>query len=228
MKATRIFLFLSPLILLVPPLLPLGTNFTWSMLGMFYGTILRRFPWNLIMAGLCYVYAQQLGRDAFRWGGASFFFPFCTPLVLGFMPPKYNSTADIIRRMNAPAARAAGSGGPFEDRFPLLHRTLSSVPEAAAEQTSRFDGVSANYEFTLTVGQSALPVMLAEAANRKFTTWSYPGETEMQVYGAALVQPAEVEATTIWLRGAGVSGGKLTVIWRQPDGVQKYLEYYAA
>ena len=37
------------------------------------------------MAGLCYNYAKQLGRDAFVWGGFSFFFPFLTPLLLGFL-----------------------------------------------------------------------------------------------------------------------------------------------
>jgi hypothetical protein len=229
MKYTRIFLFLSPLILLIPPLLPLGTNLAWSMLGMFYGTILRRFPWNLVMAGLCYAYAQQLGRDAFRWAGASFFFPFCTPLILGFMSPKYNSTADVIRRMTAPPPRAKGASGVFEERFPLLQRCLSGMPEATcAEQRARFTAVESNYEFSLPVSRSALDRMLAEAASRNFTVWTQAGDAETQVYGAGLMQPAGIDDVATWLRGTGASGGKLSIIWRQPDGMPKIFEYYSA
>src|SRR5215469_189287 len=99
MKITRIFLFASPLLLLIPPLIPVSDNAGFMVFSSFYGLILRRFPWNLVMAGLCYSYAQQIGGDAFVWAGFSFFFPFATPLVLAFRSPKYNSTADVVQRM---------------------------------------------------------------------------------------------------------------------------------
>src|SRR5947207_15928225 len=106
MKITRIFLFASPLLLFIPPLIPASENAGWIIFASFYGLIVRRFPWNLVMAGLCYSYAQQLGRDAFVWAGFSFFFPFATPLVLAFQSPKINSTADVMQRIHARSATA--------------------------------------------------------------------------------------------------------------------------
>src|SRR5689334_13851816 len=122
MKITRIFLFASPLLLFIPPIIPVTDNPGWIVFASFYGLILRRFPWNLVMAGLCYSYAQQLGRDAFVWAGFSFVFPFATPLVLAFQAPKFNSTADAIQRMMAKPAKARAAGGSFVERFPLLAR----------------------------------------------------------------------------------------------------------
>src|SRR5581483_1632321 len=87
MRITRIFLFASPLLLFIPPLIPISDNPGWIIFGSFYSLIVRRFPWNLVMGGLCYSYAQSLGRDAAVWAGFSFFFPFATPLVLAFRSP---------------------------------------------------------------------------------------------------------------------------------------------
>src|SRR5215813_2140983 len=116
MKITRIFLFASPLLLLVPPLLPMSDNPGWLVFSSFYSLLLGRFPWNLLMGFLCYTYAQQLGREAFLWAGFSFFFPFATPLVLAFMPPKYNSTADVIQRMKQGPPKGVAATGPFHER----------------------------------------------------------------------------------------------------------------
>ena len=54
MKATRILLFLSPLLLFVPPLVPVSGNSGLAMVNMFYKGILGRFPGNALMAFLCY------------------------------------------------------------------------------------------------------------------------------------------------------------------------------
>jgi hypothetical protein len=229
MKITRIFLFASPLIWLIPPLLPASDNPAWIIGVSFYGLILRRFPWNLVMAGLCYSYAQQLGRDAFIWAGFSFFFPFATPLVLAFQSPKFNSTADVIRRMQAGPAKARASAGSFVDRFPLLAQYLAGKPESVWDgHKQRFDPVLTNYEFLLALDPSARIRMIAEASNRHFTTWVDDGHVEPSFYGAGMIEMKDLDETAKWLKGGAVSGGKLSIIWRQPDGVVKSLDYYAA
>jgi hypothetical protein len=229
MKTTRIFLFASPLLLLIPPLIPVSDNPGWIVFGSFYSLILRRFPWNLIMAGICYSYAQQIGGDAFIWAGFSFFFPFATPVVLAFRTPKYNSTADVIQRMTAGPAKAKAAAGPFSDRFPLLSRYLRGRPENIfAEQQPRFDPVPVNYEFLLEVDPSALIRMIAEASNRRLTTWTDNAESGTQLYGAGIVDGKDIEETATWLKAGAISGGKLQILWRQPDGVLKSHEFYAA
>jgi hypothetical protein len=228
MKITRIFLFASPLLLLIPPLIPASDNAGWVMFASFYGLIVRRFPWNLIMAGLCYSYAQQIGGDAFVWAGFSFFFPFATPVVLAFRSPKVNSTADVIQRMHARPAKAKVSGGSFVDRFPLLARYLEGKPEEAwHEHKERLDAVSTNYEFLLAVDPNARMRMMAEASNRHFTTWLADGD-DTQFYGTGLVEMKDLDDIAKWLKSSAASGGKLSIVWRQPDGVVKSFEYHAA
>ena len=228
MKYTRIFLFASPLLLLVPPLFQ-SDNPGWIVFGSFYSLILRHFPWNLVMAGICYSYAQQLGRDAFIWAGFSFFFPFITPLVLAFVSPKYNSTADVIQRMKAGPAKAKAAAGPFSDRFPLLSRYLSGRPENLfTDQQPRFDSVPVNYEFLLEVDSGALIPLIAEASNRHFTTWTDTAEAGTKLYGAGIVESKDLEEVAKWLKAGAVSGGKLDIMWRQPDGIIKSHEFYAA
>ena len=226
MKYTRIFLFLSPLMIFLPPLFPTNGSIALTMLGSFYSRILRFFPWNLIMAGICYSYAQQLGREAFRWGGASFFFPFLTPLVLGFMPPKFNSTAYTVNRALAvPVAK--GAAGKFDERFPLLQRCLEGKPETTNfEQLGRFAPLIANFEFTARVDPQALNRILPEAATRKFTVWPDAGPEGTRLYGAGLVQAKDTDDTTAWLKRIGMSGEKVDVAMRTPDGTLKYFEYY--
>jgi hypothetical protein len=229
MKITRIFLFASPLLLLVPPLFPMNDNPGWMIFSSFYSLIVGRFPWNLVMAFLCYSYAQQIGRDPFVWGGFSFFFPFATPLVLAFQSPKYNSTADVIQRMQQGPAKAKAATGSFSDRFPLLAEYLQGRPEANwAEQKARFEAVRTNYEFLLAIDPNAGIRMTAEAFNRRMTTWTDSTEAETKLFGAGFVEMKDLEQTAQWLKAGAVSGSKLSVRWRQPDGVVKSLEYYAA
>ena len=228
MKTTRIFLFASPLLLLIPPIIPMTDNPGWMVFASFYSLIVRRFPWNLIMAGLCYTYAQQIGRDAFIWAGFSFFFPFATPLVLAFRAPKYGSTADAVQRATAGPTKAKAAQGPFSERFPLLVRYLQGKPEALfAEQKLRFDPVAVNYEFLLAVDPAAQIQMIAEASNRHLTTWIDTAESGTQLFGAGFVESKDLEEVAKWLKASAVSGGKLLIMWRQPDGVMKSLEYYA-
>jgi hypothetical protein len=228
MKITRIFLFASPLILLIPPLVPVSENPGWILFSSFYGLILRRFPWNLAMAGLCYSYAQQLGREAFVWAGFSFFFPFLTPLVLAFTPPRYNSTADVIQRLQARPGKAKAAGGPFHERFPLLTQYLEGRPEGVrTEPRERFDSVKSNYEFLLQVDPNARMRMIAAASNRHLTTWVDNTEAGDKLFGAGFVELSDLEELARWLKEGAISGGKLSIMWRQADGVTKSLEYYA-
>jgi hypothetical protein len=228
MKYTRIFLFASPLLLFIPPLIPVSENAGWLVFSSYYGLILRRFPWNLVMAGLCYSYARQIGGDGAIWAGFSFFFPFLTPLVLAFRTPKFNSTADVIQRLKAGPAKAKAASGSFAERFPLLARQLEGEPESAwAEHKQRLENVQANYEFLLALDLNNRMRMMAEASNRNFTTWMESGETHARFYGAGLVEAKDLDDTAKWLKRGAVTGGKLSIMWRQPDGVVKSLDYYA-
>src|SRR5271165_2453156 len=106
MKATRILLFLSPLLLFVPPLIPVNESTGMMLLNSFYRGMLGRFPGNALMAFLCYTYARQLGREAWPWVTGSLVAPFLAPLILAFLPPKYGSAADQQRRGYARPAPA--------------------------------------------------------------------------------------------------------------------------
>src|SRR5215472_17323103 len=99
MRGTRVLLFLSPLILFLPPLIPAWNgSVAWGIIGLFFGRVLRLFPWNLAMGALSYLYAKQLGRDEWKWGVGGAVVPFLTPLILAVMPAKPGSTADEFRR----------------------------------------------------------------------------------------------------------------------------------
>jgi hypothetical protein len=229
MKITRIFLFASPLLLFIPPIIPASDNAGWLIFSSFYGLIVRRFPWNLVMAGLCYSYAQQLGRDAFVWAGFSFFAPFLTPLILAFQSPKINSTADALQRMMAKPAKAKGASGSFVDRFPLLARHMEGKPAPLWDlNKQRFDSVLSNYEFLLAIDPNDRIRLMAEASHRHFTTWLDEAAADSALYGAGMVEMKDLDDTAKWLKSLAASGSKLSIIWLQPDGVTKSLEYYAA
>ena len=98
MKATRILLFLSPLLWFMPPLVDVGANTGLGLLDYFYRGLLGGFPGNALMAFLCYTYAGQLGRESWPWVVGSLRFPFIAPLILVFMPAKYGSAGDEQRR----------------------------------------------------------------------------------------------------------------------------------
>ena len=228
MKYTRILLFLSPLLLLCPPLVPTHTdNLAWSMIGSFYGLVLRRFPWNFVMAGLCYNYAQQLGREAAWWALFSFALPFVSPLVLAFVPPRFQSTAYEVERALGKGREAIGAVGGFDERFPLLERCLAGKSNITRiEQGTRFNPVVSNFEFTALVERGAIERILAEAQTRKFTVWADAGEEGTRLYGAGMVEKPALEETTAWLKRTGLPGEKMDVSWRQPDGGLKFFEYY--
>jgi hypothetical protein len=69
MKATRILLFLSPLLWFVPPLIPMSqAPLGLAIFDSFFNGLLGGFPGNALMAFLCYTYATQLGRESWYWG----------------------------------------------------------------------------------------------------------------------------------------------------------------
>jgi hypothetical protein len=226
MKVARIFLFLSPVLLLFPPLFPMHQNLGFTMLGGFYGTILRHFPWNLALAFVCYSYAQYLGREAGMWAGFSFIFPFIVPLVLAFMPPRWNSPAERMKK--GESGTATGAVGAFGDRFPMLESLLAArPPEERAKLIERFAPFPANYEFRLVMNPDAMGRIVQEAEARKFALLTDHVGDVTYLYGAGLVQPEDIEQMGAWLRGASVSGEKIMANWRQKDGMLKLLEYYS-
>jgi hypothetical protein len=207
----------------------MNDNPGWIIFSSFYGLIVRRFPWNLAMAGLCYSYAQGIGRDAFVWAGFSFFFPFATPLILAFREPKLNSTADVLQRMRMGPPKAVAHSGSFVERFPLLARHLEGQPAPVWDgHKQRLEPYHTNFEFLLALDPSARMRMMAEASNRHFVTWLEEGPGETSFYGTGMVQMKELDDTSKWLKSGAVPGGKLSIVWRQPDGVTKSFEYYAA
>lgn len=95
MKSTRILLFMSPLLWFVPPLIHVNDILGLAMLNYFYKGVLGAFPANVLMAYLCYTYADQLGREGWLWAAGSLRYPFIAPLILAFVPPKDGSAADL-------------------------------------------------------------------------------------------------------------------------------------
>jgi hypothetical protein len=224
MKNQRILLFLSPLLFFIPPLLPgVQDNAGIATLMFFYARILRRFPWNLLMAAICYSYAGKIGRDTFRWSLGAFVAPYLTPLILAFVPPHYSSRAAMVNAQNAPP-RPVDIKGAFEERFPLLSRRLAEQPEAVRqEQKTRFAAAPSNFEFLITVRDGAMDVMLTDALIRKLTVWASP---ENQLFGAGVVLPAAFDETIAWLRRNCSEQTKMEVSARSADGRIKFFEYY--
>ena len=190
MKATRILLFLSPLLWFVPPLVPVDGNLGLEMLNGFYRGMLGRFPGNALMAFLCYTYAHQLGREAWLWVCGSLIFPFFAPFVLAFMPAKYGSLADQQRSGGRRTAPDTAATGPFEKRFPLLAAYLATLPKATGVELrirARLNPVPANFEFVAFVDPGRLDGLLASAAARQFTVWTNPEGAGVRVFGAGMV-----------------------------------------
>jgi len=227
MKATRILLFLSPLLWFAPGLIPVDASPGLMLLNDLYKGLLGKFPWNAIMAFLCYTYARQIGREAWPWVVGSLVFPFIAPFILGFMSPSYGSVAYEQHRSGvaSPAARAAE--GPFATRFPLLNGYLENLPKTAqAEPKAKMDLVKANFEFAVLLAPEKLDAFVAEATARQLTVWSRAEDSVVRVFGAGLVQAGLTDSTTLWLRGASPDR-KVAVAIHKPDGSPtKYFEYY--
>ncbi|HEY1183579.1 MAG TPA: hypothetical protein VGE89_05300 [Bryobacteraceae bacterium] len=229
MKATRILLLMSPLLWFVPPLIPMAqVPLGLQMLNMFYKGLLGRFPENAIMAYLCYTYADQLGRESWYWVILSLFFPYLTPFVLAFVPPKYGSTADEMSRVGKRPPQAKAAAGAFDARFPLLDAYLANVPEATrTEARARMDRVPANFEFSVFAGPNCLDALLAGAAARALTVWTSAENGGMRVFGAGLVEDRALPEVTAWLLAAAPERKAATAV-HPAEGPPKYFEYYRA
>jgi hypothetical protein len=226
MKATRILLFMSPILLFVPPLIPVRDNLGLGLLNYFYKGVLGAFPGNALMAFLCYTYAGHLGREEWLWVLGSLRFPFIAPFILAFMPANYNSAAESERRLTARPSPGKGPAGPFETRFPLLSAYLSSkTPVIVAHARARMDPVQANFEFCACVDQEGLNALVAEAVPKQLTLWMQPEDPGMRVFGAGMVAPPAVDGVTLWLRQVAPQR-KLATAVHPNEGPTKYFEYY--
>ena len=219
-------MFLSPLLLFVPLLVPVNDNTGLLLLDGFYKGMLGRFPGNALMAFLCYTYAGQLGREAWPWVTGSLLFPFLAPLILAFMSPKYGSMADEQRRSRGRIAPAKAAMGPFDGRFPLLSAYLPDLPEAARlGARERLDPVKSNYEFSAFVELGAIDGFLAGAASRQLTVWTTADDGGVRVFGAGMVETAAIDGVTLWVRQSAHKRKVATAV-HPAEGPTKFFEYY--
>ena len=226
MKATRILLFLSPLLYFMPPLVPVNDALGMQLLNYFYKGLLGCFPGNALMAFLCYTYAGQLGREAWPWVTGSLRFPFIAPFILAFMSPKYGSAADSQRRSSARTAPAKAASGPFEARFPLLSAHLAALPPAAGlEPRTCMDPVKANFEFSAFVDAAGLDGLLAGASARQFHVWTTAEDAGLRVFGAGMVDTPALDGVTAWLRQSAPRKKVATAV-HKPETPTKFFEYY--
>jgi hypothetical protein len=226
MKATRILLFLSPLLYFMPPLIPVNDTVGMQLLNYFYKGLLGCFPGNALMAFLCYSYASQLGREAWPWVTGSLRFPFIAPFILAFMSPKYGSAADSQRRSSARPAPAKPASGPFDKRFPLLSAYLTGrPPETAQVPRALLEPVKANFEFSIFMELPALDHFFADAAGRQLIVWTAPEDAGVRVFGAGMVTMPNLDGVSNWLRQSAPRKKVATAV-HMPEGATKYFEYY--
>ncbi len=227
MKATRILLFLSPLLWFVPPMInmndaPVGLQIFDSI----YHGLLGRFPGNALMAFLCYTYANQLGRESWYWVVGALIAPHICPFVLAFVPPRYGSVADTQRSRGRGPMQTKAPEGPFDLRFPLLSAYLANQPEALrTEARARMDMVPVSFEFSAFAGPERLNDFLAGAAARALTVWTNPEDGGTRIFGAGLVDANIIPALTSWLLAAAPERKIATAV--HPAGSPtKFFEYY--
>ena len=226
MKATRILLFLSPLLWFMPPLVDVGANTGLGLLDYFYRGLLGGFPGNALMAFLCYTYAGQLGRESWPWVVGSLRFPFIAPLILVFMPAKYGSAGDEQRRLGGRKAPAKAATGAFEVRFPMLSAYLANLdPAICAKPRERMLPVQANFEFSALAEEAQFDALLAGAAEKGFKVWAHAEGTGTRIFGAGMVESKAVEGVTAWLRQAAPTR-KLATALHPAEGPTKFFEYY--
>ena len=226
MKGTRILFLLSPLLWFVPPLITVHDHTGLALVNYLYRGAIGAFPGNALMAYLCYTYASQLGREGWLWVFGSLRYPFITPFILAFMPPKYGSAADIDRRGRARPAPPKAALGAFEARFPLLSTYLGSkTPAIGADARARMEPVATNFEFSAFLDQEGLSTLVARAEPMKLTIWSQPEDPGVRVFGAGMVAAPAVEGVTKWLRQIAPQR-KLATAVHPNEGPTKYFEYY--
>lgn len=227
MKATRILLFLSPVLWFVPPLIrmdqaPLGL----AIFDSFFHGLIAGFPGNALMAFLCYTYATQLGRESWYWVILSMRIPYLAPFILAFVPAKSGSAAEAQQRAGGRRARTKAVLGPFDARFPLLSAYLANQPEATrAAARARMDAVPANFEFSVFAGPDYLNALLAGAAARALTAWTNEESGGMRVFGAGMVDAKKASDVTAWLLAASPER-KIATVVHSAEGPPKFFEYY--
>ena len=227
MRATRILLFLSPLLWFMPPLVPVDeSNTGLFLLNYLYKGMIGAFPGNALMAFLCYTYAKQLGREGWPWVVGSLRYPFIAPFVLAFMPAKYGSAADSQSRTRKKVEPPKAVNGPFEKRFPLMAAYLSSQPpELLAEAKVAMEPIKANFEFSAFVDETGRTALAAGTAPLGMKLFSLPEEPGYRVFGAGVIAAPAVEDLTKWLRKTAPQR-KLATVMHANDGHPKFFEYY--
>jgi hypothetical protein len=194
---------------------------------MLYGAVMRFFPWNLVLAGMAYVYANHRGRSGSFWAVLSLFLPFLGPLILAFVPPKEDAASEELRRETS-ALPAVDSDIPIpgQNLLPLLEQCLSGLPEETRqEHRSRFVRVVPNMEFTVWLEQTNMSRVFGEATSNNFTVWLDEGETVRRLYGAGAIRGDRMEAIFEWLQESGAPGHELTIMLREPDGSPRTIRY---
>ncbi len=126
-----------------------------------------------------------------------------------------------------PGGPARATKGTFEERFPLLTRCLAGQPqEAQVGLKAHYRKVSVNFEFLLSARPEAIPQLLQEARFRSLVAWTGSTVSGPVVYGAGLVRPAAIEETRLWLAAAGAIGQKLTIAFRDGEGMPRIIEHH--
>ena len=215
--ASRIILLVSPILLLLPAELMATGNRRAGLLVLLvvsFGvrTLVR---WH----------ARQNNRDGDLWGWGAFVFPLIVPVVLALLPQDPNSAGALLRADHS-GDRGKAAGGSFEERFPLLTQTLEGQPEATrAGMAAQFQKVKTNFEFLLQAKADAVTGVLAEAGSRGLIAWPGNDGRGPLVYGAGMLRPSEAKQAGSWLAAAGAPGGKLTIAFRDADGILQFTEH---
>ena len=215
--ASRIILLVSPLMLLFPAALMAS--------GFRVAGLLALLVVSSGVGALVRWHARQNDRDGDLWGFGAFFFPLITPIVLALLPlDPYSASSQL--RASSQTGRATPAKGRFEERFPLLTQCLEAQTEATrAGMRARFQAVKVNFEFLLPTSAVAVSRLLEEARCRGLAAWTGASGNAPLVYGAGLVRPSTVEEAESWLAAAGAPGQKLTIAFRDAEGVLHFIEH---
>ncbi len=228
MRAGRVVLLVSPLLLLLDPIPNLVMDpFAVGPFGLGIFLLLRFVPWNGVIAILCFAHARTHGRSMYLWSVLGLLAAPVAPLILACLPDKAGSASAELRSAGPVKMYARPAAGIMEDRFPLLVRVLTGrKPKYRDEQLARYNRVKANYEFSIWPMPEATDRLLQQAAERKFTICGHKEEDWLHVYGAGLVGPDELAGTLDWLKEIAAPGKKLSVAVRDTEGILKMQEYY--